>query len=663
MAFATIQNGRKSVAEMMAENRRLSRQIKKDNETPTMKQRRKDLEKDPEAWLQYYGGKFMFPYPFGKAHKEIIHGTIEACRTGTGFSGAAPRGEGKTTVFRGVTVYLEAKRLVRFPVLVGWKHGDAKEAMKTWLRMFTESPNFVRDYWYICKPFLHSTHATALRNLCWEGELRPTGAMVDSTAKTIILPDGIGAIACRSAQGDAKGLNAVMPDGTVLRPDFVLFDDAQDPRKSGSPEMVRKTIDNLENVFLGMAGPQKRLTAAAACTVEADGDVSEHWLTRQGWKSVRVSRIEVWPCGGKGGDWPDDKAEIKHAWDDWNEHRLEHGEDAARKYYIEHKGELAGKCVVSWPERYDRDRGDPDAIYAALWDYYNLGASVFSRGQQNQPIKEGVTIYNLSVKTITDRTDHARNAGDVPDWALRVLAISDINPSYAITSVILAFGPDQRSAVLWYGTHPIGCPKELTDAEKKTEVMNQLAAHGRNIANLPCRPHGWMIDGGGTPESTVIDFAANSVRICGIPAITAFGRGGKAYRHPLRKETGISVHEQAYTKRVSGGRQWVIWNADYWREQSQRAWTGTLGAPGSCDLPKGSHRDFAEQIVSEQLIAKVELNGRWVYDWKHTPNQPHDYGDCMAMGYCFAAVNGIGTGGGTPNERPQRKRYTQAQLA
>jgi hypothetical protein len=34
----------------------------------------------------------------------------------------------------------------------------------------------------------------------------------------------------------------------------------------------------------------------------------------------------------------------------------------------------------------------------------------------------------------------------------------------------------------------------------------------------------------------------------------------------------------------------------------------------------------------------------------------------MAMAYALAAVNGIGTGGKSAAQKPQRKRYTQAQL-
>jgi hypothetical protein len=665
----------KSEATRMREMRNRDRHIPYAAPTPEEDARRRKLEKDPAKWLAYYC-EDRFPLPFGDVHREIITACIRAMTQGTSITVAAPRGFGKTAVVWGMALYGVLTGLCRFPVVIGWKASAGAELLDQWLQALSNNERLAAAYPCQCQPFQDSTASNRLKGILRSiSPEEKAGCDVRKGRGTVLLPDvdeGADpncliknprkmkqvALAGASMNGSIKGLNIGLLSGESLRPDIVLMDDPQDEQTADSEILVKKVVKKIDYGIRSLSGPRRRLTVMATVTCVNIGDVSEHLLTRPGTEVIKTGQITSWPDG-----WDDDKSESRKAWNAWNEARLAgleklDGGKAARKYYKDNKIELTKGMSVSWRERYHAGDGlrvgDPDAIYAAMWDFYDLGEFAFMAERQNQPIKEGITIYNLTVKTITDRTDPTREPGVVPDWALRVLAISDINPSYAISSVVLAFGPDQRSAVLWYGTHPLHCAKELTDAEKKSEVMNQLASHGRNLASLPCRPHGWMIDGGGTPENTVIDFGANSIRICGIPAIAAFGRGGKAYRHPLRKETGITPHEQAYTKRANASKQWVIWNADYWREQSQRAWTGTLGAPGSCDLPRGSHREFAEQIVSEQLIGKVELNSRMVYDWKHTPNVPHDYGDCMAMGYCFAAVQGIGTGGGQP--RPPKKK-------
>jgi hypothetical protein len=421
--------------------------------------------------------------------------------------------------------------------------------------------------------------------------------------------------------------------------------------------MVRKTIDTLENVFLGMAGPQKRLTAACACTVEAEKDVSEHWLTRPGWRTLRVARITAWPGGGEGGEWPDDKAPAKQAWDEWNTIRLERGERAAIKHYRAHKAALTAGMAVSWPERYDRKRGDPDALYAAMWDYYDKGPDVFARGQQNQPLKRQHSIYLLTPEIVQSRAQD-RAPGVVPDWAQVVVAATDINPSYALTSVVVAFGANQTAAVVWYGLHRMEVGKEATEIERRRIIYEHLAAHGRELAGLPCRPAAWYIDGGGSPEGCVIQLAFNAPQICGITASATFGRGWRNYRPTAKATYRVRVGEQLHqvydtpewtpnptTKELEKvPRRWIVYNADYWREVAQRGWTGEPGAPGSCSLPRGTHADFAAQVTREQLAGKDEIGGRTVWVWNTAPG-PHDYGDCMHMAYMGAAVAGIGTGG------------------
>jgi hypothetical protein len=675
--------GPKSKSSMMDAKRKRERLIEYECSTPPEDARRRRLEKDPAKWLAYYC-EDRFPLPFGTVHKEIITACIRAMTQGTSITVAAPRGFGKTAVVWGMALYGVLTGLCRFPVVIGWKASAGAELLDQWLQALSNNERLAAAYPCQCRPFQDSTASNRLKGILRKIDPETkAGCDVRKTRGTVLLPDVREAddpqcliknprtmpqvaLAGASMNGSIKGLNIGLLSGESLRPDIVLMDDPQDEQTADSETLVKKVIKKIDYGIRSLSGPRRRLTVMATVTCVNIGDVSEHLLTRPGTEVIKTGQITNWPTG-----WDADKSASRAAWDQWNDERLRglenlDGGKRARAYYKANKAELSAGMAVSWRERYHAGDGlrvgDPDALYAAMWDYYDLGEMAFMAERQNQPVKEGVTVYNLTPKVITARTDPDRTAGEIPDWALRILALTDVNPSYALTTVILAFGQNQRSAVLWYGAHPIHCDKELTDAEKKTAVMNALATHGVNLAALPCRPHHWMIDGGGSPENTVIDFAANSVRNCGIPAITAFGRAGKAYRHPLRKEAGVYVHEQAYTKRVSANRQWVLFNADYWREQAQRAWTGTLGAPGSCDLPKGNHREFAEQICAEQLAGKVELNGRWVYDWKTQSNQPHDYGDCMAMGYAFAAVNGIGTGGGAVNEKPQRKRYTQAQL-
>ena len=621
--------------------------------------RRRRMEKDTAKWLMYYM-RAAFPFPWSEGHRAIIHNSEHAAATGTGTTVAAPRGEGKTTVLRGVAINLVARGIVRFPVLAGWKHNDAAAAYKMWLRMLCDSPEFQADYPEITQPFEISTHATALKLLTWADTGKRIGAQVDTMLKQVVLPDSLGAVAARSVQGDVKGLNVTLADGTVLRPDLLLLDDAQNPKQAANPKTVEKTVDTIENELMGLAGPRKRLTTFCACTVEAESDVSEHFLSRPGWTSIRVSRITTWPGGGYGGDWPlkpDDPQ--RELWDDWNRIRLgpDDGEIKAVRWYKKHKAALT-KCMrVSWKHRFDDKRGEPDAKYSAMRDFYDKGADVFARAQQNLPLARGANLYELTPAVVQSRADQDRLPGVVPDWAQTVIATTDVNPSYALTSAVIAFGANQRAAVLWYGLYtgaPLPVHKEDTEAQTRQQIYKALAVHGRELAALPCMPNHWIIDGGGSPEGTVIDLAHNAPKICSLQASCAFGRGWRNYRPTARAKYRVIAGEQAHRVVERRDRQWIIFNADYWREVAQRAWTGEPGAPGSCSLPSGRHPDFADQLCRELLRGKDDIAGRTVWIWETHPG-PHDYGDCMTMAFAGAALAGIGTGRQAPAPLKRRE--------
>ena len=104
--------------------------------------------------------------------------------------------------------------------------------------------------------------------------------------------------------------------------------------------------------------------------------------------------------------------------------------------------------------------------------------------------------------------------------------------------------------------------------------------------------------------------------------------------------------------------RFIAYNQHYWCEVAQRAWLGSVGAPGSCSLfkkTKGDHSEFAEQICREKLIEKFDGKAGTVWVWHSQPGW-HDYGDAMYMAYVGAAWLGIGTAGTVPVKAAQRRR-------
>ena len=625
-----------------AEQKRIERQRERsiDRAECADSERRKRLEADPPAWLCHYCPDAMFPAPFSAAHLDIIENCLWSVTNGAGSATAIPRGDGKTTVYFGLSLFLLARRIIRFPVLVNWKHVDASEALSSWLYMLSENEEFGEDYPELCQPFRLSTHPVRLQKLIWSDTETTCGANIKKMQKLIIFPDSIGAIAARSAQGDAKGLYVSLADGTRLRPDFLLFDDAQDPSRADNEAAVRKTTDKLINVFMGMAGPQKRITCATACTVEAENDVSCNFLEFPGWRTVRRSRIEKWPGGSEGGEWVYEKGDARREmWDTWNATRLDEGRDKARDFYTENRVAMCEGMQVLWESRFDPDQ-DVDAFDAAMFDYFNLGADVFARAQQNRPIKQGVSVYSITADLIKSKTNGLKS-WTRPDWSVFSVVAVDVNPSYGLTWSYLAFGPDQRAAVVAYDIEPLAIPGETPVSIMAKAVYEELVKLGQKFATCPIPPESFIFDARGWHMDTALSLGRESVKACGLQAAPCIGFGAKQYR-PNHKTRIGNPREQCHIGGDQRGK-WVAWNADYWREIAQKAWTGALGAPGSLSICEGSHNEFAEQICRERLIDKAEMGGEMRWEW-HTQPGPHDYGDTVAMAYIGAAIAGIGTG-------------------
>jgi hypothetical protein len=594
-----------------------------------------------------------FPLPFGDAHHKIIQSAIDAADTGSGVAVAAPRGEGKTTILRGISLYLVATGRARFPVMAGWTHKSAKEAFRLWLRMLHVSPELRADYPELTQPFEESTHSARIKNLIWDtGE--SCGVEINAIDRVIVLPSSIGAIAASSVQGDVKGLNVTLHDGSVLRPDLLLIDDAQDSGRAGDPAFVADVVEGIEKQWMCLAGPQSRITTMVACTVAAKGDVSEHFLHRSDFRGIRVSRVTSWPDG-----WDERNSETRRLWDEWHEQLLDgyragKGGKFGLDFYKANKLAMTQGMSVSWKHRLDKSRKDPDAMYSAMVDYYRIGESAFASEYQNQPINQGVTLYNLSPEVIQSRTTD-RRPGDVPEYVRLRVAATDINPSFGMTWGIVGFGADQSAAVLGYGIHKMHVSGGATRQEADRAIYENLVQHGRKMAEVGCAPELWFIDAGGAAFDVALKFANESRRVCGIQAIPCTGRGARNYR-PYGKSVLGRPREQCHMAVDQRGRKWVAWNTDYWREIAQTAWTGSVGAPGACNLPNGHHREFAEQICREQLRGKEEIGGQMVWVWDTAPGN-HDYGDVMSMCYMGAAWGGIGTAGPVQRQRkPKRQK-------
>ena len=635
---------------------------------PKDPKRKAAYEADPLAWLAYYLAP-VYPLAWGSTHREMVAAAVRAIRTGHGMTVAAPRGEGKSSVLWGVGLWAIASGACRFPVVAAYKQTASKRMLIRWLDALASNKRLQEDYGDLCEPFKKTTHAIRLRLLTWkDGE--PCGADKRIMDGVLVLPDGAGAIGAISLGGNARGLFASMPDGETLRPDVLLLDDPQDKKIAGSATLVRQTCERITSDLYNLGGPDRRLAIMAAVTVIAEHDVAEHLLASDDMEAIRVGQITEWPA-----DYWDDASVTRRTWDDWNMERVEgmaeHDAGArAIAFYEKNYETLTDGMTVSWAERYDIKRGDPDAMYAAMWDFYRLGEAAFMSERQNQPIKPDLDVYDLTPAIVAGAVYEGRKLYQVPTSARLIAAATDLN-HYGLHSVAVAFDNDQTGAVVWYGRDDHRgkgiVPKNCPEPEAKKRMFAALVKHGEALAAMPLKcadavaqPGLWIIDGGYMPD-VVRRYVEGPGRTVGMPV--AMGRGYAADRYrPQGRSTIGEPREGTHRAESTIAGKFVAFNADYWREIAQRAWLATPGAPGGVSLYEGQHAEFGEHICREKLVEKLEGQTGPVWRWAVQPGW-HDYGDALYMCYVAGVWLGVGTQGMRAKRVKRPRRVAKVPIA
>lgn len=623
-----------------------------DRREPESLSRRRRLENDPAAWLRFYLAA-TYPLPFGDVHHDMIGAAVRAIRDGQGMAIASPRGTGKSSVLWGLALWAILSGACRFPVVAAWSHTAARRMLRRWLSALADNERIRADYPEVCAPFVETTHPIRLRLLRWTDTGDATGADARIMDGLLQLPGGRGAIGALSLWGNTRGLSATLPDGQTLRPDVLFLDDPQDKSTAESPALVRKTVERIESDLFNQSGPSTRLSVMVAATVIAENDVAEHFLNHPDFEAVRVGQILTWPTG-----FDDAASAARQLWEAWNEARIEgmadhDGGKRARAFYEAHKSALTEGLTVSWEHRYDRARGDPDALYAAMLDFYRLGERAFMAERQNQPMRTEATVYDLSPELIVSRVHTGRRRGDLPTEARLVVVATDLN-HYALHSAVAGFGNDQTAWIAWYARHDGGegraiVPTNCPESESKRLMFEALCRHGQEIAALPLLRGGesiraglWVIDSGYMPD-VVRRYVEGPGRGLGIQILPARGYAGDRYRPTPRNRIGLPREGCHLAESPIAGR-FIAFNADHWREVSQRAWLAPPNAPGSLSLFEGRHSEFAEQVCRERLVEKLQSEYGPIWRW-HTAPGWHDYGDAVTMTYVGAAWGGIGTSG------------------
>ena len=186
--------------------------------------------------------------------------------------------------------------------------------------------------------------------------------------------------------------------------------------------------------------------------------------------------------------------------------------------------------------------------------------------------------------------------------------------------------------------------QKLPDAAYNAAVHDALLGVCKAIKALNVKVDGLAVDASGRNWDAVCGFAKVAPRTVGLQVCGFAGRAAHMFnpyvRSRLRDAIGRTVLAGDAREHVKSGagNKYVFFDADFYKEQAQKAMLCPAGAAGSCGLyygDAGQHQDFAIQVCNEKLRFVQRKAGREIYSW--TTKEPHDYLDCMSMCYAVAA--------------------------
>ncbi len=621
--------------------------------------------------------------PFGPVQLDSIAQDQSVILQGGKVCKAEPRGYGKTTRTKNASLWATLygyRHLVpvfssnitksKTQIIAGWKGELISNDLLLWmfpdlvwpLRALENKPQRCPSQLYRGK----------LTHTAW-------------TADRIVFPHvegepGSGSVLVALPLKSCRGVNHTTPDGVVLRPDLVLFDDVQTDEDAANPSTVKKIEDLIDHSAMMLGGHSVSMSAIMSCTVRCEGDLAETYLKKPGWRRVRYKMLDA-PAEAQESFWFGQYAEARAAYnpEDPDDQRRAHVECLA---LYEASRELADKgAKVTWDWAYAWGDAEPVEV-SAIQHAYNiridLGESVFASECQNEPLPEQANLAILTAPEI-QKKQHGYKRGEIPAACDVVTSFIDVQGSllYWLTA---AWQPDFTGYLIDYGAWPEQGREYFTlrDARKTLRrkykgtddegaafqgVQDCIAflcdREYRRRDGATLRMRRLLVDCNGQISEKLNEACRQSKYA---PILTpSYGRGITATQKP------ISQWQQSRGKRC--GPEWVpteakgkhlvgvIVDVNYWKKRFHDALALPIGSRGSISLFEAkaqTHRMLAEQLASEKPTL-VESNGRSALEWGLRSGHDNHLFDCAVGSMVGASLCGVTNSVRVPKKKPKRR--------
>ena len=598
--------------------------------------RREACLQDPELFLRTYMPR-KFTQTISPIHSRLIQTIHDRARTGGKKAVAAPRGRGKSTIVKGMLIYVTAAELVRFIVPICATTVLAGRIYKDYRNEWSNNQLLFEDFPEICSPVRNLEGAPQrasrqhvdghLTHINWSSQDFLRLPRVPGSANEYMRSQGwewspFGGVKMAFAGLDSafRGMNI-----DDERPDFLVLDDPETRDSAKSLMQIEDRVDTIEKDIEGLEGQDRPMGMVMITTLQNNYCVSAQFTDperKPAWEGERYGWIEDWPlrCAYQ---YPDDEIPdgIDNMWAEYIARRQKaqqagdrHGMDAVEFYLANREAMDEGHKMLADNFKEVLLEDGTQVIHSALQEAFNKIAdtniSAFRAEYQNNPDPEELSEKSQLTPGRVANQLSGLGRGEPPEEKVYSFVGLDIG-KYKSHWVKISC---TRELVMWvvdYGvaeTH--GLSKNSTDQAIELAIHESLIQFADSEPFHDAQPVLCLVDSGNWADA--IYEACNAL---GPPFFAA--KGWDPGRFRMKKQSkDIEPFLEAYAHQITDHKRRPLWlynvNTEYWKEWGQErflvdAFRDHTRLPGSVALFSPQHGDvkqhlhFARHMVSESM--------------------------------------------------------------
>ncbi len=623
--------------------------------------RRRRCLRDPALFLPTYFPA-VFYNPFSENQLRIIRAFVERIRHGGWKAEADARGEGKTSIARGLAQWAILPGLRRFVVIIAANSGDSGKNLGSIAADCERNDLLADDFPEVCVPIRALGGATQRAQaqtvnrertfIRWTGDRLVFPTIEGSPASGAI-------IASVGIDGAIRGMNH-----QGLRPDLVLIDDPETRRTADSQAETDRAEATIDADITGLAGQGRRIAILYMCTLWNSTCLAARYTdpkTKPAWAGSRHPLLVRRP----------DREDLWERYVEIRQMSVLQGDETGRtahQFYLDHQADMDGGAIVSNHYRHDASpQPDGSLLQASTLQFcYDVIADVgpehFGTEYQNEPpASQSPETVAVDVPLILGRTN-GRDRGTVAPEADLLTAGIDVG-GRAIHWAVLDW-KEGRAAVVDYGAVAVRSPiiGGIEDPENRAATQDAILRALCEFRDLASP--GWpdaatgelrlldlaLIDTGYARSSMdlpVWEFCRSSPGQIWRPS-KGFGSGSgqSRYSPPARRGKGRRLYTHVHATYQAGPKAWLYnVDADHWKLFVHNALAAGADRPGSLTVfgrDPIAHREYARHLTAEAWTHEYAAGrgDRWY--WRPLRHANHWF-DATALACAAAAVLGLKT--------------------